>query len=166
MNNKNKSGNILAIDPGNQESGAVLIRAEDFKPLIIRKAPNEYLLDEITKNAGMIDEAVIEMVASYGMAVGATVFETCVWIGRFEQRLRDFGKTVARIPRHRVKMNLCHKSTAKDSNITQALVDRFAPNEPNKGKGTKKAPGFFYGFKKDIWQAYALGVTYLDEKNF
>lgn len=166
MNNKNKSGNILAIDPGNQESGAVLIRAEDFKPLIIRKAPNEYLLDEITKNAGMIDEAVIEMVASYGMAVGATVFETCVWIGRFEQRLRDFGKTVARIPRLRVKMNLCHKSTAKDSNITQALVDRFAQNEPNKGKGTKKAPGFFYGFKKDIWQAYALGVTYLDEKNF
>lgn len=166
MNNKNKSGNILAIDPGNQESGAVLIRAEDFKPLIIRKTPNEYLLDEITENAGMFNEAVIEMVASYGMTVGASVFETCVWIGRFEQRLRDFGKEVERIPRLRVKINLCHKSTAKDSNITQALVDRFAPNEPNKGKGTKKAPGFFYGFKKDIWQAYALGVTYLDEKNF
>ena len=63
-------------------------------------------------------------------------------------------------------MNLCHKSTAKDSNITQALVDRFAPNTRNKGKGVKAEPGFFYGFKKDIWQAYALGVTYLDEKNF
>lgn len=164
-NNEKKTGNILAIDPGNKESGIVLL-GPDYRPLHVTKEGNEDVLDEITANADKFDEVVIEMVASYGMAVGATVFETCVWIGRFEQRLRDFGKTVARIPRHRVKMNLCHKSTAKDSNITQALVDRFAPNEPNKGKGTKKAPGFFYGFKKDIWQAYALGVTYLDEKNF
>lgn len=164
-NNEKKTGNILAIDPGNKESGIVLL-GPDYRPLHVTKEGNEDVLDEITANADKFDEVVIEMVASYGMPVGASVFETCVWIGRFEQRLRDFGKTVARIPRLRVKMNLCHKSTAKDSNITQALVDRFAPNEPNKGKGTKKAPGFFYGFKKDIWQAYALGVTYLDEKNF
>lgn len=163
--NEKKTGNVLAIDPGNAESGIVLIGA-DYRPIMAKKAPNEYLLDQITFHSRDFDEVVIEMVASYGMAVGASVFETCVWIGRFEQRLRDFGKNVTRIPRLRVKMNLCHKSTAKDSNITQALVDRFAPNEPNKGKGTKKAPGFFYGFKKDIWQAYALGVTYLDEKNF
>lgn len=163
--NEKKTGNILAIDPGNKESGIVLL-GPDYRPLHVTKEGNEDVLDEITANADKFDEVVIEMVASYGMAVGATVFETCVWIGRFMQRLTDLGKRVERLPRMRVKMNLCHKSTAKDSNITQALVDRFAPNEPNKGKGTKKAPGFFYGFKKDIWQAYALGVTYIDEKNF
>lgn len=164
-NNEKKTGNILAIDPGNAESGIVLIGA-DYRPIMAKKAPNEDLLEEMTLCIRDFDEVAIEMVASYGMPVGASVFETCVWIGRFMQRLTDLGKKVERLPRMSVKMNLCHKSTAKDANITQALVDRFAPNEPNKGKGTKKAPGFFYGFKKDIWQAYALGVTYIDEKNF
>jgi hypothetical protein len=45
---------------------------------------------------------------------------------------------------------------AKDSNIRQALIDRFGE------VGIKKNPGWFYGFKKDIWQAYAVGITYHD----
>ncbi|KHD34403.1 hypothetical protein NL50_17105, partial [Clostridium acetobutylicum] len=60
------------------------------------------------------------------------------------------------------KMNLCHSMKANDSTITQALCDRFAYGVRNHGKGTKKEPGWFYGFKKDIWQAYAVGVTYFD----
>lgn len=164
-NNEKKTGNVLAIDPGNIESGIVLI-APDYKPIMAKKAPNEYLLDEITNNDADFVEVVIEMVASYGMSVGASVFETCVWIGRFQQRLEDLGKKITRMPRMRVKMNLCHTAAAKDSNITQALIDRFAPDVRNHGKGTKAAPGWFYGFKADIWQAYALGVTYLDEINF
>jgi hypothetical protein len=45
---------------------------------------------------------------------------------------------------------------AKDGNIRQALIDRFGP------VGTKKNPGWFYGFSGDVWQAYAVGVTYAD----
>ena len=50
--------------------------------------------------------------------------------------------------------------------MKQALIDRFAPGVPNGGKGIVnkkvKQPGWFYGFKGDIWQAYAVGVTYYD----
>ena len=56
----------------------------------------------------------------------------------------------------------CHGSRAKDTNIRQALVDRFAPGQPNHGKGTKAEPGWFYGFRADVWQAYALAVYVAD----
>lgn len=96
---------------------------------------------------------VIEMIASYGMPVGKEVFETCVWIGRF---IEAYDKDYEFVYRKDEKMNICHSMKAKDSNIRQALIDRFG------AVGTKKNPGWFYGFKADIWQAYAVGVTYLD----
>lgn len=102
-------------------------------------------------------EFVIEMIASYGMPVGKEVFDTCVWIGRFIERILRFATDkIYYIYRKDEKMNICHSMKAKDSNIRQALIDRF-------GKvGTKKDQGWFYGFKADIWSAYAVGITYLD----
>lgn len=90
------------------------------------------------------------------MAVGQTVFETCVWIGRFKEIAEAQNIKVDYIYRKDEKMNLCYSMKAKDSNIRQALIDRFGV------VGTKKNPGWFYGFKKDIWAAYAVGITYLD----
>lgn len=162
---------ILAIDPGNEQSGVVLIRERDLKPIVAEKIANEELLDNLLMDRyerleedECINHVAIEMIASYGMAVGQSVFETCVWIGRFIQALEDnyYNDSLKFIYRKDEKMNLCGSMKAKDSNIAQALIDRFAPNTPNKGKGTKKEPGWFYGFKKDIWQAYAVGVTYHD----
>lgn len=154
---------ILAIDPANVESAYSLIDAVTYKPIEVGKINNFDLLKKIetlTYNA-----LAIEMVASYGMAVGQTVFETCVWIGQFVATAlyTDKNVSVNYIYRKDVKMNLCGSMRAKDSNIVQALIDRFAPYTSNKGKGTKKEQGWFYGFKNDIWQAYAVGVTYLDK---
>ena len=107
---------------------------------------------------------VIEMVASYGMPVGREVFDTCVWIGRFTEAALGRELPVDYIYRKEEKQLLCGTMQAKDSNIRQALVDRYAPGEPNYGKGTKKAPGFFYGFRADLWQAMAVGVTWFDKQ--
>ena len=107
------------------------------------------------------------MVASYGMAVGKDVFETCVWIGRFAEACgRDSdGEASQLVYRQPVKLHHCHSAKAKDSNIRQALVDRFAPGQPNYGKGTKAQPGWFHGFNADIWQAYALAVYAADTQH-
>ena len=53
-------------------------------------------------------------------------------------------------------------SRGNDSKVNAYLAERFAPGVGNHGKGTKKDPGYFYGFAGDAWAAYALGVAYLD----
>lgn len=155
---------LLAIDPGNTSSGWVLIDVATRRPLHFSKSPNTVLRDLIATNHTFVraDTATIEMVASYGMAVGADVFETCVWIGRYLETLGDID--VDLVKRQPVKLHHCHSPRANDSNIRQALVDRFAPGQPNHGKGTKAAPGWFHGFHADIWQAYALAVYAADRK--
>lgn len=145
---------ILAIDPGNTQSAYCLMEKETYKPIEFGKIDNEEMLIKLEELK--YDKLIVEMIASYGMAVGASVFDTCVWIGRFIQARTcpDFEY----IYRKEEKMNLCYSMKAKDSNIRQALIDRFGD------VGIKKAPGWFYGFKKDIWAAYAVGTTYLDKE--
>jgi hypothetical protein len=150
---------ILAIDPGNQESAYCLIDADTRRPLEFAKLSNLDLLELLIELP--YQRCVLEMVASYGMAVGADVFETCVWIGRFSQRVIDVGPTLYEpelVKRNPVKLHHCGSGKAKDGNIAQALRDRFGD------KGTKANPGWFYGFSGDIWQAYALAVYVADQE--
>jgi hypothetical protein len=151
---------ILAIDPGNIESAYVLID-NNYKPIKFDKINNDELLTIINTIETLdtpIFDVVIEMVASYGKPVGQTVFDTCVWIGRFMQLAIKNHYKVTLIFRKDVKMNLCYSVfKVTDSVICQALKDRFGI------VGTKNNQGWFYGFKKDVWQAYALGVTFLDK---
>ena len=157
---------LLAIDPGSTESGWVVIDVTTRRPIRFGKTENLELRERLWTSAptGLeADRAVIEMIASYGMSVGAEVFETCVWIGRLHAAIEvhtgDEPKLVKRLP---VKLHHCHSSKANDANIRQALVDRFTAGQPNHGKGTKAAPGWFYGFHADVWAAYALAVYAAD----
>lgn len=156
---------ILAIDPGPTESGWVVIDADTLAPLRFGKTANSDLLQDLRSGFLLcgVRLAVVEQIQSYGMAVGAHVFATCTWAGRLIEAIDARGSDHLQVPRRDVKLHLCGQSRAKDANITQALVDRFAFGQPNHGKGSKKAPGFFYGFKSDVWAAFALAVYAADE---
>ena len=150
---------ILAIDPGNEYSAYALIKADDYTPVQFEKLPNDKIRTYLRAHLQLCNhtELVIEKVACYGMPVGAEVLETCLESGRFVQIAADQHVEAHRVFRATVKTMLCGTPRAKDSNVIQALKDRFGE------KGTKKNPGWFYGFKADCWQAYALGVAWLDE---
>jgi hypothetical protein len=102
------------------------------------------------------------MIASYGMAVGASVFNTCVWIGRFTQVALDSNATsVDKVFRRDVKMHLCGNATAKDANIRQAIIDKY---ESMHGSAVTKKGGMLYKVSKDVWAAIAVGLTAIDKE--
>lgn len=149
---------ILAIDPGNEQSAYCMVERNTFRPMVFDKIQNtdlrEIILDPYYQDK--IGHCVIERVESYGMGVGRTIFDTCIWTGRFLEAADMAGIPTSLIPRRDVKMHLCGRMAAKDANVIGALKERFGE------KGTKAAPGWFYGFRADIWQAYALGVTWME----
>lgn len=147
---------ILAIDVGTTETGFCIINKETYKPIRFGKISNEDLLD-IVRNEEY-DTLIYEEFQSYGMPIGVSTITSITWNGRYMQIALDREKKVDYIYRKEEKMNLCHSMKAKDSNIRQALIDRFGE------VGTKKNQGWFYGFKKDIWAAYAVGITWLDKQ--
>lgn len=148
---------LLAIDPGPEQSAVVHYDTESRLPVWFTKAPNDEVLTMLDWIEA--DEMAIESVASYGMAVGATVFETCVWSGRFIERWCSVsGRPMPRrVFRREVKLHLCGTQRAKDTNIRQAIIDRHG----NKATaiGLKASPGPLYGMKADCWQALGVAIT-------
>lgn len=166
---------ILAIDPGTSESAYVVYdtylttltdQREKRNMRDFGIYSNEYMLSIVQTVS--VDCLAIEMIASYGMAVGKTVFETCVWIGRMAQQFRTTQKKPFHfVYRTDVKMHLCNSTRAKDSNIRQAILDLYP--ETGGGKtpqvGTKAQPGPLYGVSKDVWSALAVAITFAETHN-
>jgi len=155
---------ILGIDPGNEQSALVLYDTDTRDLLAWVKCDNEGALtriDDWREWPSKPTVLAIEMVASYGMAVGATVFETCVWIGRFIERWETHNLIdTFRVYRRDVKLHLCNSSRAKDANVRQALVDRYGGKE--KAIGKKATPGPLYGLSGDGWSALAVAITHAE----
>jgi hypothetical protein len=145
---------FVGIDPGPTHSGFVLLDCGRITH-VWSAAENAEIRKGLAVLPGLgIDYCVgIEQIRSYGMAVGADVFDTCVETGRFVQVLD--GNAIL-IPRNEIKMHLCHSPRAKDANIRQALIDRLGP------QGTKKSPGPTHGVSKHAWSALAVAVTLMD----
>jgi hypothetical protein len=147
---------ILAVDPGTTET-AWLVYAPGSPAPIGRfgKDGNESFIEALRMKSVFADcqHMAVEMIASYGMAVGKEVFDTCVWIGRM---IEAWGAASTMVYRRDVKLHLCHSARANDSNIRAALIDRFGP------PGTKRVPGVTYGLSGDTWSALGVAVTYAE----
>lgn len=141
---------ICAIDPGAEQSAFVLWDGKEILDMGIY--PNKDLLNQVDVPA--VVHWVIEKIESYGMPVGRSIFDTVYWTGVFASAIGV--EKIHWVTRRHVKLHICEDSRAKDSNIRQALIDRFGR------PGKKTEPGITYGLKKDLWQAFALAVTFGD----
>jgi len=146
---------LIAIDPGTTESAVLIWDGQQVTlPEIIS---NDALRFRLLN--GSQHPIACEMIASYGMAVGREVFETCLMIGRIQEIAAQRNQPCSLIYRLQVKNHLCHTSKAKDANIRQALIDRFGC------VGTKKNPGPLFGISSHLWAALGVAVTAFDLSN-
>lgn len=151
----------MAIDPGNEYSGVVVFNTQNEKIYWFGKYENNILNKIIEKNHTKIDCFVFEMIASYGVA-GKTVFDTCVWIGRFIQNIETLGKHKwFRVVRSKILSHILGKKKkgeiivgpkSKDSRVRLKMLEHFGEDK------TK-------GFAKDAWQALALAKYFSDKLN-
>jgi hypothetical protein len=147
---------LLAIDPGTTHSGYVSMIGG--KPFASGVMPNGDVIEMLSGTRSM--PVAIEMIASYGMAVGKEVFETCVWIGRFVQVVGP--ERVRLVYRRDVKLHLCGNVRAKDANVRQALIDKWGGKA--EAIGNVKKPGPLYAVKSHAWAALAVAVTASETK--
>jgi hypothetical protein len=149
----------LALDPGTTQTGWVEYDDDSQRVLDSGVMPNAEIL-ELIECPSRAHRLVIEMIASYGMPVGREVFETCVWIGRFQQAWRD-PDAVTLVYRKDVKLHLCGTPRAKDPNVRQAIIDLFPATGGGKTPqiGTKAQPGPLYGVSSHAWPALGVAIT-------
>ena len=145
---------ILAIDPGPVQSGWCVF---DGAPVEAGIEANCTLCAKLCGDFGFLDHVVIEQFKCYGMAVGDTTIDAIRWSGRFEERGSRPGRPCVYIPRATIKAHICGSARAKDGNVRRALLDRWP-------KGNKATPGPTYGYKRDMWAALALAVTWWETK--
>ena len=159
------SYSVLFIDPGTEQSGWIVwngkkITDHDITENFVMVRLIKDFIDFNKSSVGLGKLHLgIEMIASYGMAVGQTTFETCVWIGRFANAWESVhgNKSVNFLFRKTdICKHVCHNSNAKDPHIRQALIDLIGP------PGKKKEPGPTFGIKSHEWAALAGAVTLYD----
>lgn len=138
----------IGIDPGNKETAIVEIENGKITNHFYVKNDDAVAILE-SYYSGEKYSVYCEMIASYGMPVGKSIFDTCLIIGRIIQVLPN----AKLITRNAVKNAICHNSKAKDSNIRQALIDIYGE------AGTKKNQGATYGISGDKWAALAVATA-------
>jgi hypothetical protein len=176
----------LAIDPGPVHSGWMLLQSTE--PREWGYLSNDMLIQKVRGNHNL----VIEDMSHFGpnIRVGRDVFETCKWMGRFEQQS---GHKAIYILRQTIKTHITGMATATDANVRLALIDKYGGEREavggskckscggkgwngrgrpacedchhwsdDEGCGYEVHPGPLFGIKSHEWSALALGLTYLE----
>ncbi len=151
---------VLAVDPGPVETAYLLLWEDKIQAW--GKVPNDaaaLVVANCQDSLGHVVPVVCEMVACYGMAVGAEVFDTAVWIGEYRRICADRNIPWNTLTRVEVKNLLCHHSAGvNDSVIRTRLIDLYGGKE--KAIGKKKTPGPLWGITKDVWSALAVAKAW------
>lgn len=162
---------VLGLDPGTTKSAIVLWNGQSVT--LAREVDNGVLLSLLRSSETLMGAEgldlpdrpvlVIEKFESMGMVVGMEVMETIYWSGRFDEAYaRKPWGVVGRVTRRDVKLHLCGNMRAKDTNVRQALIDRFGGIQ---AVGTRKSPGPLHSVTGHCWSALAVAVTYFDQAN-
>ncbi len=160
---------IIAIDPGTAQSALIQYRPYPTPawggPIAAAALlPNAAIVTYLRTTCAVGSPLAIEMIAGFGKPVGKEIFQTCVWIGKFlHEWCPDDPPEKHYVYRRDVKRHLCNDITARDTNVRQALIDRFGPGK-QKAIGLKKTPGPLYGLKSDMWQALGVAVYWADTR--
>lgn len=149
----------LGIDPGPKESGYVMW---DGKIVEAGTMENEALKVYLHKTH-LLDAIAIERIRGYGQVAGNDTYETCEWIGRFDESAKQGGIKVYLIPRKEIKQHLCGNTTTNDTYVRQALIEKLEDQQYVKynKKGNKDIikGGRLYGISGHAWAALAVVIT-------
>lgn len=173
---------IMAIDPGTTESAYVILD-DQYQIISADKVGNDVVLSIIADAPGL-DAVIIEDIeprysstdrSAAGAVMGQSTIETIKAFGRFSWQAALRGLMVRSIfrrderscliPTKRNALPPLPETAPKhaDGQIRASLIRRFARHDQERGRGTKANPDTFYGFHGDMWQAMAVGVTWLDQ---
>ena len=159
---------LLAIDPGSDESAWVLYDTHKKEIIEKRKSRNEELREQLAAKVNQpMSHIAIEFPVPRGEKMYTQLLDTVFWTGRF---IEAWGQSWDRVNRQALKLHLCGKNNAKDSNIRAALINRYSRHENLGGGttpeiGTKKKPGPLYGFSRDTWAALAIALYWAEAVN-
>lgn len=148
---------IIGIDPSPTEVHYVIIDGDCIQNFgTVSSNDIKLLLSRTTLTNPKDFIVVCEMVKSYGMAVSASVFNTCLTIGRVIEACQSLCLNLKLVGRLDTKVALCHSARAKDSNVRAVLIDIWG------GQGTRSSPGRTYGISGDRWAALAVATVERD----
>ena len=162
---------ILAVDPGTNQSALVsyevdLCSVDRGKFIGALTMPNDKLLvelrtlgEQVRQRGAREIKLVIEKPVSYGMPVGAEIFDTCIWIGRF---IQVWPRVVDLIGRKSAVREICQDPRGRDTNVRAGLIEFFGGKDV--ACGTKDVCGPLHDVHGDEWAALAVAVGWSEIK--